>query len=219
MTASSDRAVAVSARPQSPHVCVIFLVGRKQKLTDTSVYAYAAHIATTTGGNIHVVDPMINVFDSREDMFESHYNKQILKYLVMDDYVIAFPVCHSVHWWVVFATYNSLDRTVMLSACNSHSGYAKDVENSLHKIESVINLLNRNPIFLQENNSSSYDFGITCEVMKTPQQRESRGCGAHTCAHIHLAARNMLHTHTIDEHFNANLRVKAVNYFNTFKQC
>ena len=52
--------------------------------------------------------------------------------------------------------------------------------------------------------------------MTVPQQQESRGCGAHTCAHIYLAATNMLYTHTIDEDFIGKLRVKAVNYFSTF---
>ena len=54
--------------------------------------------------------------------------------------------------------------------------------------------------------------------MTVPQQQDRRGGGAHTCAHIYLAARNMLYTHAIDKDFIANLRVKAVNYLYTFKQ-
>ena len=104
-----------------------------------------------------------------------------------------------------------------LFACNSHSDYASYVKTSLHKIKRLINLWNGNSRFLQEHNDGSYDFGITCEVMNTPHQRESLGCGAHTCAYIHLAARNMLYTHTIDEVFIAKLRVKAVSYLNIFR--
>ena len=136
---------------------------------------------------------------------------------MVEDYLIAFPVCGEGHWWVVFAKYNSLDCTVTLSAYNSHPLWIPNVNTSLRQIETLINLWNGHSRFLRDNNYSSYSFAITRKVMITPQQRESRGCGAHTCAYIYLAAKNMLHTHTINEAFIAKLRVKAVSYLNFYK--
>ena len=190
-----------------------------QDMTDHSGNAYAAHVARDAVRRIYVLDSQIVGFGLRNDPMEHfrQFDSNILKWLLVEDYLIAFPVCGEGHWWVVFAKYNSLDCTVTLSACNSHRGYEPDVKNSLHKIARLINLWNGNSRFLQEHNDSSYDFGITCEVMNTLHQRESLGCGAHTCAHIHLAARNMLYTHTIDEVFIAKLRVKAVSYLNIFR--
>ena len=145
------------------------------------------------------------------------FDSNILKWLLVEDYLIAFPVCGEGHWWVVFAKFNSLDRTVTLSACNSHDLCKPDVNTSLRQIERLINLWNGHSRFLRENNSSSYSFAITREVMITPPQEELRGCGAHTGAYIYLAAKNMLHTHTINEAFIAKLRVKAVRCLNFYK--
>ena len=145
------------------------------------------------------------------------FDSNILKWLLVEDYLIAFPVCGEGHWWVVFAKYNSRDCTVTLSAYNSHSSWIPNVNESLLQIETLIHLWNGHSRFLRYNNDNSYGFAITSEVMITPSQEEARGCGAHTGAYIYLAAKNMLHTHTINEAFIAKLRVKAVRCLNFYK--
>ena len=74
-------------------------------MTDNSVYVYATQIAATGSQRKHVLDPGFSVFSEDVNELARLLSKDLLKDLVTEGFVIAFPICRRHHWWVVLAKY------------------------------------------------------------------------------------------------------------------